>query len=89
MKYIILDGNMIQSKDHLHDILARELELPEYYGRNLDALHDCLTELHTDTVITAVNFSQLPADLQLYADRLLRVLRDSAEETAHLHINVI
>lgn len=26
-----------------HEYLQEELELPEYYGKNLDALYDCLT----------------------------------------------
>lgn len=29
----------------LHLLLARYLEFPQWYGRNLDALYDCLTEL--------------------------------------------
>lgn len=89
MKYMIIDGNMIQSKDHLHDILARELELPDYYGCNLDALHDCLTDLRADTVISVVNCSQMSAELQQYTERLLRVLGDSAEENPHIHLNIL
>ncbi len=40
--YIDLKG--ITTKEELHDLLAKELSLPEYYGHNLDALHDVLTE---------------------------------------------
>ena len=28
----------------IHDFLAKELEFPSYYGKNLDALYDVLTE---------------------------------------------
>ena len=78
MKYMILDGNMIQSKEHLHEILARELCLPEWYGHNLDALYDCLTDIFEDAVISVVNLEQLGEELQQYCLRLVRVLRDAA-----------
>lgn len=89
MKYMILDGNMIQSREHLHEILARELELPDWYGRNLDALYDCLTDRFTDTVISVVNLEQLDSELQQYCARLIRVLRDSAAENPHIHLNIV
>lgn len=89
MKYMILDGNMIQSKEHLHDILARELQLPDWYGHNLDALYDCLTDRFEDTVISVVNLEQLSEELQQYCRRLVRVLRDAAAENPHLHLNII
>ena len=45
MKRVELLASELTDKEVLHDVLIRELELPEWYGRNLDALHDCLTEL--------------------------------------------
>ena len=43
MNKIILDGKDFKTKEELHKVLKEELELPEYYGENLDALWDCLT----------------------------------------------
>ena len=40
-----LDFTGLTTKEELHDYLAKNLELPEYYGRNLDALYDCLMEM--------------------------------------------
>ena len=45
MKRIELIASQLTDQEVLHDMLEKELELPEWYGRNLDALHDCLTEL--------------------------------------------
>ncbi len=39
-----LDLKGIESKEDLHMLLARELPLPEYYGANMDAFYDVLTE---------------------------------------------
>ncbi len=44
MKYYI-DLRNVNSPEQLHDVLEEALPLPEYYGRNLDALYDILTSL--------------------------------------------
>ena len=33
----LIDGAAIETREQLHDTLAQQLSLPEYYGRNLDA----------------------------------------------------
>jgi ribonuclease inhibitor len=38
----VLDFARLPDADALHDALADALALPAYYGRNLDALWDCL-----------------------------------------------
>jgi RNAse (barnase) inhibitor barstar len=45
--YIInqFDCQIWQSPDDLHQALATELAFPDYYGRNLAALNDCLSDL--------------------------------------------
>ncbi len=48
MKKIIIDGAKIATKDELHDTLAAAFGFPEWYGRNLDALYDCLTTYPAD-----------------------------------------
>ena len=51
MEIIILDGKCMRDFESAHDYLSRVLRLPEYYGRNLDALYDCLSEFFTDDSI--------------------------------------
>ena len=46
MKFAMIDGISVTSMEDIHNILAQQLEFPAWYGGNLDALHDCLTELH-------------------------------------------
>lgn len=89
MNYVMIDGGFLRSKDHLHDVLSRELRFPEWYGRNLDALHDCLTDIMEDTQISVIRLDSADAELQQYLSRVLCVLRDSAEENRHLYLNVI
>ena len=71
----------IADKNTLQDKLAACLCLPDYYGRNLDALHDCLTEM--DACVTLSGLRWLQA-LGNYGDSVLRVFRDAAEENSRL-----
>ena len=41
---IVLDGARMDSRQGIHAELKQKLALPEYYGGNLDALNDCLSE---------------------------------------------
>ncbi|GAA5151263.1 hypothetical protein GCM10023340_29850 [Nocardioides marinquilinus] len=59
----------------LHDVLARELGLPDWYGRNLDALADCLHGLEGHWVLL---WTDWPA-LAHHHPRLARVARDLLE----------
>ena len=39
-----LNGSILADRQQLHKEIARQLQLSEYYGENLDALWDVLTE---------------------------------------------
>ena len=49
MLHIILNGAQLSTREEMHAYLAKMLHLPAYYGNNLDALHDCLTEIGEET----------------------------------------
>ncbi len=44
MTTLFLDGSRYTAPCELHAALKAMLSLPEYYGMNADALHDCLAE---------------------------------------------
>ena len=44
MTTLLLDASRYSSPRELHTALKSLLGLPEYYGMNADALHDCLSE---------------------------------------------
>ena len=56
MKEIILDCSRVTDKTQLHQALFEALSLPQWYGHNLDALLDCLTELEEDTHLILKNW---------------------------------
>ena len=82
----LIDGAAIETREQLHDALARQLSFPDYYGRNLDALFDCLTDLTEDAELRLVRRDELFAHLGVYADILQNVLRDACEENPHLRL---
>ncbi len=81
---LLLNADTAASRSALHDLFAQTLSLPQWYGRNLDALHDCLTERSEDLRITVAEASLTGALGERYVRQLLRLLRDCAEENPHV-----
>ncbi len=68
MKITVLDGSRFNDKQAAHEYIAASLGFPSYYGKNLDALADSLSELPPDVGVIITNASMvcnLPVD---YAD---------------------
>ena len=82
MKELVINCTGISSMAEMHDILSRELNFPDWYGRNLDALHDCLTAICEETKITFLHFPALP----FRSAGLLNVLRSSESENEKLEV---
>lgn len=79
---IILDAAMLRERIPAHDYLKEALALPDYYGRNLDALYDCLTELDE----TEIRFVNLDAAGDSYFSRVLDLFQEAREENPRLHL---
>ena len=45
MKHYILDFRKVNNIDEAHDLMMVAFDFPEHYGKNLDALNDCLSEM--------------------------------------------
>lgn len=82
---LTLDGHILGDQALLHPLLARELSFPNWYGGNLDALFDCLTDLTQEVSITLREVDGLPP----YAQRVVRVLRAAAGENPRIHLNIL
>ena len=81
MNIVILDSKKFSTQQELHNILKRELELPEYYGGNLDALWDCLKGwIDLPLTIEWVGYEKSEMDLGNYAQKVLDMFRDAEEE---------
>jgi RNAse (barnase) inhibitor barstar len=45
VRYVFLDGNLCKNLDQCYDTLQEQLSLPDYFGRNLDASEEVLSDL--------------------------------------------
>ena len=79
--WAILDGAAFHDKKTAHDMIRRELCFPDYYGGNLDALYDCLTEMGEEQ-ICFINTD----DGSEYFKKVYRVFRDAAKENPLLSV---
>ena len=59
MKIVILDAKKMFEKEKMHEYFAKKFDLPEHYGKNLDALFDCLCEINEPTLIKLKNENAL------------------------------
>lgn len=86
METIVIDGGSMSTREAAHDHLALRLGLPDHYGRNLDALYDCLTDLGRPVRLEV--FRREAMGETPFGRRLLRVLEDAAEECPWLELEI-
>lgn len=77
MKTVLLDGRALT-----HASLAEAFGFPPYYGRNLDALFDCLGDIGEETAVVVVHFGEADEG----GRQLLRVLADGVRENPRLRL---
>ena len=86
MEIIILDGSRMTSRDRAYEYINKTMRFPEYAGKNLDALHDCLSELGSGLIIILLNSAEMMTNLDKYAEKILNVFRITAEEAGYTFI---
>lgn len=74
---IILDINRLNEEKHSY--LKEAFHFPDYYGNNLDAFYDCVTEI--DYAFIDI---QNRENANSFSDKVLRILEDIGYEYANL-----
>ena len=78
MKKCILNGLTMISRDRAHDEIAHGLSLPDYYGRNLDALWDCVSSMEAEVILT--DTEAMISALGSYGEKLVATLLEAAQK---------
>ena len=85
MRTYELDGRLLGGESEAaHAHLMCVLPLPPHYGRNLDALWDCLTEITEETTLCIRHVDAMTVTTE--GTLLLQTLSDAAEENPRVHI---
>lgn len=66
-----LDGTEMKTVAEAHGYLAKALGFPEYYGKNLDALYDCLTDMAKAEIFLTSSEQVDP--------KVMRVIKDASD----------
>lgn len=81
MNYITLDFAGIKTLWELHEYFKTVFQLPDYYGRNMDALWDCLYySFEFPTTITLKNVSAIPTEMRETVEVMLELFDDLQRE---------
>lgn len=80
MKEITIDCVGLD-KHGLHRAFREALTFPQWYGNNLDALYDCLTEISEPTHLVIQNLPPIPG--------FRETLEDSAKDNECLSVTIL
>ncbi|RCX32409.1 MULTISPECIES: barstar family protein [Bacillus amyloliquefaciens group] len=81
MEIVIIDGKDVTSTETLHRILKDQLDFPDFYGENLNALWDCLTGwIEYPLTLVWKNFEFSQKELGSDADDVLELFQEAQAE---------
>lgn len=76
MNEIVLYGE--EMEENPHEYIKEKLDFPDYYGENLDALFDCLTEMNRKTIIIK--------DSAIVDEDIIAAFVDASEENPDIEL---
>ena len=80
MREYTVDLSGASDREALHRRLKECLPLPPWYGGNLDALYDVLTDMEEPMYIRFIGWEDLKTYLPDYFDSFTRAVRDAQKE---------
>ena len=86
MEEKIIDCNLIHTREDLHRLFREALDFPEWYGDNLDALHDCLTEITGK--VRLLDWETAEVRLGTYGQKAKKVIAAAAMHNTDLDLYI-
>ena len=86
MKEYQVDLTSVFNADEFHERIGEVVPLPSHYGKNLDALHDVLTESR-DWKLTFTSTTEAEVTMGKYMASLRRMCKAAMEENPSLEVN--
>ena len=89
MRKVKLNGKKMDTREHAHRHLQKQLRLPAYYGANLDALWDLLGTCGEAIQVTLVNRGDMISALGDYGEKLIQVFKDAERGNDRLRFRIM
>ena len=86
MEEKIIDCSVIRTREDLHRIFRETLAFPDWYGNNLDALYDCLTDCAGK--LRLLNWEAAEEQLGTYGRKAKKVIAVAALRNAALDLYI-
>ncbi len=84
----IIDLEGVGSEEEVQERIMEALPLPEYYGENLDALYDVLTEYGNGWHIILLNIDDVDDEVRQYVDDMEGVFEDASSVVDDLTVEI-
>lgn len=75
MKEFNIDGRKMTTQDELFKHLSELMWFPNYFGNNIDALWDILTQVSDETEIHFINVDIFLDEMDTYALKVIRMFK--------------
>ncbi len=81
---LTLDFNTLDTKEKFYSYISEQLDFPDYFGKNADALNDCISEINDTINVTLINSSTADE----WSKPILSVLRDAGNVICHTQLDI-
>ena len=81
-----LNGKKMKTRGEAYEHIAETLGFPEYFGKNLDALYDLLTEMSGD--VSMKNADDMINALGGYGCEIVKCFCDAAEQNPNFSFRI-
>ena len=88
MKTVWLNGRKMITAKSTQYYLKRKLNLPSYYGGNLDALWDVLSTISEPLQVNLLFRDQMAVNLGRYSEDLIKVFQDAERVNTNLNFKL-
>ena len=87
---ITLDLTGCRSPLLLHLIIKEAFGFPDFYGKNLDALWDCLRDYcREDSIIYVKGTRTLPKEWREYMEKVYEIFKDVEKEVENVKFEIV
>ncbi len=76
-----LDLSGVSSEEEFQDRLSRALAFPHYYGRNLDACWDCITDIIEETQVELTGLTSLEEPIRVLVNGYIELISEYEAQT--------